>query len=115
MYAANIDFEKAYDTVQHEALFLNMEAAGIGGRAMNYFRALYQSSKVKVRVGAKLNQEVLVARGLRQGCPASPTLFNIFIDDILDESANDLGIAIPSLLQKIKGLLFVDYLVLLAE
>ncbi|MCO5602734.1 hypothetical protein L7F22_056872 [Adiantum nelumboides] len=114
-YAAYIDFEKAYDTVPHEALFLKMEAARIGGRDMNYFRALYQSSKVKVRVGAKLSQEVPIARGVRQGCPASPTLFNIFINDILDESANDLGVAIPSLLHKIQGLLFADDLVLLVE
>ncbi|MCO5577730.1 hypothetical protein L7F22_031562, partial [Adiantum nelumboides] len=52
-YAAYIDFEKAYDTVPHEALFLKMEAAGIGGRVMNYFRALYQSSKVPVARGVR--------------------------------------------------------------
>ncbi|MCO5570563.1 hypothetical protein L7F22_024288 [Adiantum nelumboides] len=82
---------------------------------MNYFRALYQSSKVKVRFGAKLSQEVRVVLGVRQGCPASSTLFNVFINDILDEGVNDLGVAIPSLLRKIQGLLFADDLVLLAK
>ena len=103
-FAAYIDFEKAYDTVPHEALFLKLEAAGVGGRALNFFRALYQSSKVKVWVGAEMTSEVQVARGVRQGCPGSPALFNIFINDILNERA-DLGVAVPGLLPRVQGLL----------
>ncbi|KAH9309833.1 hypothetical protein KI387_037744 [Taxus chinensis] len=39
MYAAFIDFKKAYDMVPHEALFRKVRAAGVGGRPSTSFKS----------------------------------------------------------------------------
>ncbi|MCO5577726.1 hypothetical protein L7F22_031558 [Adiantum nelumboides] len=114
-YAAYIDFKKAYDTVSHEVLFLKLAAVGLQGRALRFFQALYRSSSVKVRHMEQLSDSIPVQRGVRQGCPASPCLFNVYINDILDADGETWGLEIPNFFRKMKGLLFVDDLVLLAD
>ncbi|OMJ09680.1 RNA-directed DNA polymerase from mobile element jockey, partial [Smittium culicis] len=49
---------------------------------------------------------------LRQGCPASPILFDFFIIDIFKGVR---GVRVPGLTSRIPGLLFADDAVLLAE
>ncbi|MCO5547140.1 hypothetical protein L7F22_000582 [Adiantum nelumboides] len=114
-YAAYIDFKKAYDTVPHEALFLKLVAAGLQGRTLRFFQALYRSSSIKVRHMEQLSDSIPVQRGVRQGCPASPCLFNVYINDILDADGETWGLEIPNFFRKMKGLLFADDLVLLAD
>ncbi|MCO5563787.1 hypothetical protein L7F22_017435 [Adiantum nelumboides] len=114
-YAAYIDFKKAYDTVPHEALFPKLAAAGLQGRVLRFFQALYRSSSVKVRHIEQLSDSIPVQRGVRQGCPASPCLFNVYINDILDADGETWGLEITNFFRKMKGLLFADDLVLLAN
>ncbi|MCO5550338.1 hypothetical protein L7F22_003822 [Adiantum nelumboides] len=113
-YAVFVDFRKAYDSVPHEAFFYKLEAVGVGGKALRFVKALYSHSQVCIRVGDRLSEPIKIERGVRQGCPGSPTLFNIFINDVINEAA-DFGVDIPGLTQKIQGLLFADDLVLLAD
>eukprot|EP01018_Ginkgo_biloba_P037829 Gb_11246 [translate_table: standard] len=51
---------------------------------------------------------------MRQGCLASLSLFNIFINDIMD-GLNGLGVEVPGISDVIVGLLFADDLVLFVE
>lgn len=91
-YVTFIDFAKAYDTVPHEALFLKMEKIGVHGRMMAFFRGLYASSSLTVPGGT--TRRVPLRRGVRQGCPSSPILFDIFINDFfLEWKGRDLGVA----------------------
>ncbi|WP_347452165.1 reverse transcriptase domain-containing protein, partial [Acinetobacter baumannii] len=52
--------------------------------------------------------------GLKQGCPLSPTLFNIYINDIEDYLNNSFN-GIDVLGKKLSTLLFADDLIVLAE
>jgi exonuclease III len=114
-YVAFIDFRKAYDTVPIEALLRKLELIGVSGKALQYFRALYESPHIRVKTRYGYSDMVQLSRGLRQGCNASPLLFDIFINDILI-NCSQFGVKVLGLNQRrrICGLLFADDVVLMA-
>jgi len=84
-YVCFIDFQKAFDTVPHEAPFLKMERAGVSEKCLAFFRALYADSWMRIRLGdGSRTPSIRMRRGLQQGDRASPLLFNIFINDLLN-------------------------------
>ncbi|GBG16304.1 Retrovirus-related Pol polyprotein from type-1 retrotransposable element R2, partial [Hondaea fermentalgiana] len=117
-----IDVKKAYDSVPHGALFFKLAKAGVRGPILAFVKALYAGSKMRVRTGydpAILSPVAHLRRGLRQGCPLSPTLFNVFINDIFD-GHEDLGVLARYHWRgtdglRIPGLLFADDLVSFIE
>lgn len=113
-YVAFVDITKAYDTVPIEALFRKMELIGLSGKVLTYFRSLYSNSTVRVRTRHGLSPRVLQSRGLRQGCNASPILFDIFINDIID-GCRRLGVQLLGFDRNHRevGLLFADDLALI--
>jgi len=58
-----------------------------------------------------LSNEFPINRGIRQGCPLSPILFNLFINDILD-GCEKFGVSIGN--KRCCGGLFADDIVLIA-
>ena len=115
-FVAFIDLRKAYDSVPQEALFVKMEKYGVGPVMMKWLRALYYSSGFRIRCGNNLSNNlsprVELLRGLRQGCPISPILFDIFANDSL-EGARPTGLQVPGITDRVPGLLFADDLAIL--
>jgi hypothetical protein len=108
-YLAFIDFKKAFDKVMHEALFEKLDALGFRGQFLEVIKALYRSSKACVRVGEKTGPVYSLRRGTRQGCPLSPILFLIFVNDLLNHMPQ--GALVPGVKgkdNKCKALLFAD-------
>jgi hypothetical protein len=70
-FATFIDLKKAYDTVPHGALFAKLHQSGVGGRCLDFIKALYSHSRITVRVGAgrmaQLSESFPLHRGVRQG------------------------------------------------
>lgn len=100
-YCLFVDFEKAYDQVPHGLLTELLHNYGIRGRINKYIRRLYEKSTFQVRVSG--GEEALytsiceLLRGLRQGCPLSLILFNIFINNIYEWN-NGNGIVKPGVM-----------------
>ncbi|WUR03787.1 pol polyprotein [Vairimorpha necatrix] len=111
-YLAFIDYAKAYDKVPHKALLRKLECIGIGGHLLDVIRSLYKDPRMCVRVGSSTSPIVNYHCGVRQGCPVSPILFDLFINDLL---LGMEGVTIPGVDSTISGLLFADDAVILAE
>ena len=110
-WVAFIDFRKAYDTVPHAALFAKLSHVGVRGKALRFLKAIYEDSHIAIRSPEGVIIEQLM-KGVRQGCPLSPILFDVFINDILDDINN--GAMIPGIYHgenRIPGLLLADDLV----
>lgn len=75
-----IDFSKAFDSVDHETLWRVLESYGIHGRMLDALKASYEDVRMRVKVNGRLGPEFTVGRGVKQGCPLSVTLFGLYIE-----------------------------------
>ena len=86
--------------VPHENLFAKLSRFGVRGCCLAFIKALYANTYITVRVGAgstaQYSSPKKLCRGIRQGCPLSPVLFNIFINDILDGCPDDMTVIVPT-------------------
>lgn len=83
-YGVFIDFAKAYDKVPHEGMLRKLRRTGIKGRLYKCIRSLYKSPTMCVKSGSSMSRPTKYLCGVRQGCPISPLLFNLYINDLLE-------------------------------
>ncbi|GBE87773.1 LINE-1 retrotransposable element ORF2 protein [Sparassis crispa] len=95
-YAIFIDFKKAFDRVHHEALYKILDHMGVRGQFLTLIKAMYRTSRIHVSAGGHRTRTFGMARGTRQGCPLSPILFIIFVNNLLRETTCG-GITVPGL------------------
>ena len=84
LYACFIDLRKAFDTVWHNGLFHKLGASGVDGNFLQVLVNIYRSTRCSVKIGSKLTQPFKCEKGVRQGDPLSPLLFNIYINGVFD-------------------------------
>ena len=82
LFSAFIDFKKAYDTVDREKLFQTLQSLGINGIFLQNLIAMYDKTSYKIKLKNGFLDPISSNLGLKQGCPLSPMLFNLYIDDI---------------------------------
>lgn len=115
VHMAFIDLEKAYDSVPINRLWMAMEKFGIPKSLLHFIKRMYVC-KACVKVGNRLSTEFSTTKGLRQGCGMSPTLFKIFLEDVLgkwNKSCRGMGLEINDRLMH--NLLFADDQVIIGQ
>ncbi|KAH6596671.1 hypothetical protein BASA50_005002 [Batrachochytrium salamandrivorans] len=110
-----IDIRKAFDTVPVGALLWKLQNMGFPRRTLAFLKALYTSSYARARAGSLLSDSFPVQRGVRQGCPLSGLLFNLFINDILDGVAPITVPGLPRDTNPIRGLMYADDVAVFAD
>ena len=114
LYAAFIDFTKAFDLVDRDLLFLQLLNNGLDGNLYFALKSLYVQTSANIRVNNYTTDWFDINNGVRQGDPLSPTLFSIFINDLIKE-VEQAGIGVKYLNDIINILVFADDVVVLAE
>ena len=107
-----LDLKKAYDLVPHDKLISKLYKAGLGNKMISFIKRMYENTFMRVRVGDSVSESFKYERGVRQGCPTSPLLFNLYINDILDDIN---PVPIPGLELGLRGLMFADDTVIIAD
>lgn len=70
-YVISLDFEKAFDRVEHGFLFSVLKKFGFGENFIKWIAILYKDILTKVKFNVFLSQPFKVLRSIRQGCPLS--------------------------------------------
>ena len=113
-YTTFVDFSKAYDRVPRTHMWYKLSRIGLKGNILNALQAMYSNVKCSVRINNDLGNAFKVGCGLKQGCVASPLLFNLYINDLVTEiNALDKGIKINN--TKVSMLLYADDIVLMSN
>ena len=80
------DIRKAYDSVPQKLLWWKVAKTGIGTKMLNVIRNMYSHQTSYVRTPLGETDPYSISLGVRQGCVLSPTLFNIYINDIFEHT-----------------------------
>lgn len=94
-----LDLKKAYDSVPQSALWFVLDKLGLPDTFIGLLKDWAAKRVVKVQVNGDLSEELPATKGLPQGDPLSPLLFNLYITVLMREIAvNDTvqGISWPS-------------------
>ena len=114
LYAAFIDFKKAYDTVDRKKLFERLKSLGISGIFLYNITAMYEKTSYNIKLKDGYLDPIQSNLGLKQGCPLSPMLFNLYIDDI-ENIFDDQCDPINFQNEKIHHFLYADDLVMISN
>ena len=116
LYACFVDFQKAFDSIWHKGLFYKLQKVGINGNSLNLIKDLYKKTKCAIKTNGRITDFFRYYKGVRQGCPLSSVLFNLYVNDIFDtieeHSTSDVFLNEHN---KINALMYADDLVLISR
>ena len=86
IYVCFVDFEKAFDRVMWEKLMEILKKIGVDWKDRRLIAELYMNQEVTIRVNGEESSPGTIGRGVRQGCPLSPLLFNIYVEEMVNKA-----------------------------
>lgn len=81
-YAISLDFEKAFDRVNHGYLFGILEKFGFGEHFIEWIKILYRGGITRIKCNGFLTECFKIKRSIRQGCPLSTLLYSLISEPL---------------------------------
>ena len=84
-YGVFIDLRKAYDAMDRERCLAILEGYGVGQNMLRLLRYFWDEAVLVCRAAGNYGKPFKAGRGVTQGGPLSPKIFNIMVDAIVRE------------------------------
>jgi len=82
-----LNLQNAFRSIPTEHLLGSMEELGLTGNTLEAVKDIYSGSTTRVKIGNAHTETVECQKGVKQGCPLSPILFDLALEQLV------LGIA----------------------
>ena len=92
--ATFIDLSKAFDRVWKKGLLAKLQKADITGKMFDWLSNFLSHRTARVKLQNSISHLVKIREGVPQGSVISPTLFNIFINDIVENTHPNINKAL---------------------
>jgi hypothetical protein len=112
LVAIQLDIAKAFDTVPHKAIDAALKRLGLPTYVRESIMNSYNSLSTTIEYAGQ-KSEVPLKRGVKQGDPLSPFIFNAIMDPLLQQLEEMKGYVIDKS-HNLSALAFADDLILLA-
>ena len=112
-YVSFVDMEKAFDWVDHDLLLYKLLSYNADGNFYFAIKAMYECTISSVRINSKQTPWFETRSGVRQGDTLWPSLFNVFLNDFIqDVNLLNCRIEIDDIM--LSTLLYADDVILIA-
>jgi hypothetical protein len=81
VYCAFMDFTQAYDRIDRKKLWLHLESIGMPQHLLRAVQGMYDGDTYILMDGGRQTPPIQPTQGVKQGCPLSPLLFSLYIND----------------------------------
>ena len=84
-YVFYLDLSKAFDCINRKVIYDNLRKAGIPRKLVNLIADMHHKTTACYRTSGGTTKKIRTVRGVPQGDPLSPIIFNLVINPMLDE------------------------------
>jgi len=105
-----IDFKKAFPSIDHTMLWYKLQKLGVRGKFLRCIKNMYSKMSSFGSVNGCCGSEFQPKLGTAEGCPLSPILFGIFLNDLI-EGVKELELGVD----ECPILAFADDIVIMTE
>ena len=109
---AFVDYEKAFDSIQHKAIFKALKQHGVEDNYINILKETYDGGTAQVRTDT-VSRKICIMKGVRQGDTLSPVMFTAALEEIFRRIEYETGINING--DCLNNLRFADDIILFTE
>lgn len=83
LFVTALDFQNAFGSVSHEFMINSMRKKGIATNVVDVIQNIYTGSNTRIQMREGNSSQIDLKRGVKQGCPLSPMIFNIALDTLI--------------------------------
>jgi hypothetical protein len=87
----SLEVEEVFNLIIHPFMTKVLERSEIQDTNLNIIKAIYSKPVANIKLSGEKLEAIPLKSGERQGCPLCPYLFNIELEDLLDNKRRSRG------------------------